>query len=502
MKLKYFFTAIVAALSTVFVSCSDDFEATYLDEVSVSSSFITFAAEGGNATIEVNAKGDWQIKSLPEWVTVSSANGSAGATVVTFSATTASETREANAVIECAGKQQSIKFFQQTEKVELPVSPCSEVLAGPDSKSYRIKGICTKIANTQYGNFYINDGTGEVYIYGTVDETGSYNWAKFGIEVGDEVIVEGPKTTYNGTVELVDATFIGINKSLIKVETLDPEDATLPLEGGKFTVALSNKGNGVSVAVPEEAQSWLSVNSIVTGATSTVVFTAAPNDGGDRSVELVFKTTDGKKEYTATTILTQKGAIVACSVAEFNAAAVGSTQYRLTGIVSKVVDATKGRFYIYDYSGETYVYNYADCAAKGVKAGDIITVVGKRDQYKETIEMTGGVIEDVNPVTEVSIADFLTKADDKNVYYMVSGVIDEIANDQYGNIYIKDDNGNRLYVYGCYPGWGATGDARKGVVAAKEMKVGDILTVVGPKSTYKDVPQVNGGYYFSHTPAN
>lgn len=502
MKLKYFFTAIVAALSTVFVSCSDDFEATYLDEVSVSSSFVTFAAGGGDATIEVKANGDWQIKSLPEWISVNKQTGSAGNTIVTFKATEADETREANAVIECLGKAQTIKFLQQTEKIDLPISPCSEVIEGPDSKSYRIKGICTKIANTQYGNFYINDGTGEVYIYGTVDETGSYNWAKFGIEVGDEVTVEGPKTTYNGTVELVDATFISLNKSLIKVDTVDPEDSTLPLEGGQFTVTLANKGQGVAVTIPESAKSWLSVNSIITGSTSTVVFTAAPNDGGDRSVDLVFKTTDGKKEYTATTTLTQKGAIVACTVAEFNAAAVGSIQYRLTGIVSKVADATKGRFYIYDYSGETYVYNYADCAAKGVKAGDIITVVGKRDQYKETIEMTGGVIEDVNPVAEVTIPEFLSKADDKNVYYMVSGVIDEIANDQFGNIYIKDANGNRLYVYGCYPGWGATGDARKGVVAAKELKVGDILTVVGPKSTYKDVPQVNGGYYFSHTPAN
>jgi len=28
--------------------------------------------------------------------------------------------------------------------------------------------------------------------------------------------------------------------------------------------------------------------------------------------------------------------------------------------------------------------------------------------------------------------------------------------------------------------------------------VGDKLTVIGPKSTYKGTPQVNGGVYFSH----
>ena len=104
--------------------------------------------------------------------------------------------------------------------------------------------------------------------------------------------------------------------------------------------------------------------------------------------------------------------------------------------------------------------------------------------------MTGAQLENSIKVTEVSIADFLTKEDAKDVYYMVSGKIDEIANDQYGNLYITDGT-NRLYVYGCYPGWGATGDARKGAIAANGIVVGDKLTVIGPKSTYKGTPQVN-----------
>jgi hypothetical protein len=111
--------------------------------------------------------------------------------------------------------------------------------------------------------------------------------------------------------------------------------------------------------------------------------------------------------------------------------------------------------------------------------------------------MTGGQLEKSISVTEVSIADFLAKEDNANVYYMVSGKIDEIANDTYGNLYITDGT-NRLYVYGCYPGWGATGDNRKGAIATYGIAVGDKLTVIGPKSTYKGTPQVNGGVYFSH----
>ena len=116
--------------------------------------------------------------------------------------------------------------------------------------------------------------------------------------------------------------------------------------------------------------------------------------------------------------------------------------------------------------------------------------------------MVSGKIELLEEiVVECSIAEFLTKEDSKDNYYMVSGTVDEIANDIYGNIYITDGT-NRLYIYGCYPGWGATGDNRKGAVAKYGIAVGDKLTVIGPKSTYKGVPQVNNGIFFSLEKAN
>ena len=49
---------------------------------------------------------------------------------------------------------------------------CAEVIAGPDSKTYQVKGVCTSIANTTYGNWYLKDDTGEIYIYGTLDKNG------------------------------------------------------------------------------------------------------------------------------------------------------------------------------------------------------------------------------------------------------------------------------------------------------------------------------------------
>ena len=496
MKIKNILVSLVAILALA-AGCNQVEPDHYLSEVKLSSSYVAISMAGGSTSITVDATESWSIPTCPEWLTISPASGSAGSTNVTFSASTTLDGRTAELKMTCGDKTQRINVIQGLATVS--PATCAEVIAGPDSKTYLVTGICTRIANTNYGNWYLEDATGEIYIYGTVNAAGNYAWSSFGIEVGDEVTVQGPKTTYNGTVELVDAQVINVNKSLIKVAEVLPESATLPVEGGDLVVVLDNKGQGIFV---DDLPEWLSISSL---AGNTIVFTAGLNEGGDRDATITFRTINGKKDYSCQLAVSQKGAIVACTVAEFLAAPVGNTQYRMSGIITGLYTSDKQgqSFYIADWSGQTLVYRADNFIASGLEVGDICTVVGKRGAYKDSPQMVNGTIEAIiDLVEEVSIADFLTKPDSKTEYYMVSGVIDEIANDTYGNIYIKDAAGNRLYVYGCYPGYGATGDARKGVVAAKGLKVGDILTVIGPKSTYKDVPQVNGGIYFSHVPAN
>jgi len=505
MKLKYIIPSLMAIVAAVFTSCNDDKNPTYLHELRVSQSYVSLSTSGGSTSIDIEAAGSWSVSGAPEWLTVSPASGSGNGSI-SFSAD-AAEGRTAEVIISCEGLTQRINVIQGLATVS--TATCAEVLAGPDSKTYRVTGAVTKIANTTYGNWYLNDGTGEVYIYGTLDKSGAEkNFLSLGIEVGDEVTVEGPKTTYNGTVELVNVSVIKINKSLIKVDSLTVDgvagDGTLPLEGGDIVAHLTCKGTGVAVEIPAEAQDWLGVVSSTVGANPVVTFRAAPNAGGDRFTTVTFKTTDGKKEYTSQATINQAGAIIEASVADFLAAEVGDTQYRLTGVISGLYDSDKQgqSFYLKDWSGTTLIYRTDNFVASALKVGDVVTVRGKRGAYKDNPQMVSGTIEMIKAIVEeISIADFLAKEDSKDNYYMVSGVVTEIANDQYGNLYISDGT-NTLYVYGCYPGWGATGDARKGAVAQYGIAVGDVLTVIGPKSTYKDVPQVNGGVFFSLVSAN
>lgn len=500
MKLKYIFPLIISALIFM-VSCEDEDTMTLLDEIQVSSSYVSIPEGGGSTSITVTAQENWTVRKVVtpkdsvKWLSISKNEGGAGETELTFTAPSAIDGRTAQVLIESAGKTQRVNIIQGLAKIS--EANVAEVRSGPDGKTFLVTGVIATISNTEYGNWDLTDDTGTIYIYGTLDaKGGTKNFKSLGLEVGDEVTVQGPKSTYAGSPQLVNVSVIKINKSLVKVDSVENE--VLPIEGGIFTAHLTCKGQGVSVEIPEDAKSWLSISSIQSAGTNVVVkFKADANAGGDRGTIITFHTTDGTKEYTTETTLSQKGAIVKATVAEFIAAAVGDTQYRLTGVITEIANATYGNLYLRDFSGETYVYGIKDFTDKGLKVGDIITIVGKRAEYKGTPQVAGAVLESVIPVTPSTIAEVLAKPDSSQDYYMLTGEITSIANPTYGNVYLKDGE-NEIYVYGVYPGYGATGDFRKNLLADKGIKVGDKLTVIGTKTTYNGVIQFANGIYFSH----
>lgn len=509
MNLKYLFPLFIATVALM-TGCDDEASVTLLDEIQVSSSYVAIPEEGGSTTITVTAQESWTtekvliwkndttVQDSIKWLTISPATGSAGETELTFSAPSTINGRTAEVLLHSGGKTQRINVIQGLPTIS--EATVAEVNAGPDGKIFRVTGVCTAIANTTYGNWYLTDETGTLYIYGTLDEKGAErNFLSLGLEVGDEVTVEGPKLTYGSTVELVNVTVININKSLIKVDSVANE--VLPVGGGEFIAYLTSKGQGVSVDIPEDAESWLSISSIESAGTDVVVkFKAEENTGGDRGTTIVFRTTDGEKEYSTETSLSQKGAIIEATIAEFLTAEVGNTQYRLTGVITQIDNATYGNLYLRDFSGETYVYGIQDFQNKGLKVGDIITIVGKRAAYNGNPQVGGAVLESVIPVTAATIAEVLTKPDSSQDYYMVTGEITEVVHESYGRLYLKDGDSN-IYVYGCSPGWGATGDARNNLLATRGIKVGDTLTVIATKGSYQGVAQLANGFYFSHESA-
>lgn len=517
MKAKYIFASLVAALA-ILAGCEKE-ASHYLSEVTVSSSYVSVPTTGGSTPITVKSNYAWSISGVPDWLTVSPLSGAAGESTVSFSAE-AAEGRSAEVLLECNGAVQRINVIQGLATVAN--ATCAEIIAGPDDKTYRVTGTVMNIVNTTYGNWYLNDGTGEVYIYGTLDAKGATkNFLSLGLEVGDEVTVEGPKTTYGTTVELVDVTVIKINKSLIKVDSIDPEDANLPIEGGNFTVNLTNKGNGVYVEIPEDAKDWLSIAAL---AGNTVTFNAAPNTGGDRGTTITFKTTDGKKDYSCQQALTQTGSIVEIAAGDFNALEDGAALFRLKGVVTGIVkdkdDPTKynkyGNFYLNDDTGKAYVYGLLPEAGgatgqdvlgkKGIKEGDLLTVVGPKASYNGNPQMKNGYYVEHTSVTAITCEAFNALEDGADLY-MITGTVSGIVMDKddptkynkYGNFYVEDKDGGKVYVYGIVTTLGEKGG--QDILTKQGVKEGDTITVVGPKASYKGSPQMKNAFFVSHTAA-
>ncbi len=277
MKLRYFFAAI-AACSVLAVGCQESFEPLAdLEEIQVSSAFVAIPTDGGTQTITVNAQDAWSFYTtdnakddyaIPSWLTITPMTGVAGETTVSFSADATVNTREANLKILIGDKTQYITVKQTDGTSGVTMSTCAEVLAGPDGKTYQVEGVCVQIAESAtYGNWYIDDGTGKVYIYGTKYDGQTKQGAliKYGIDVGDVITIEGPKTTYNGTVELVDVTVLNIKKSLVKVETASISAAK---EGGEYEAKVIAKGDNLDVKADQD---WIHISNIRTEKDTTIV---------------------------------------------------------------------------------------------------------------------------------------------------------------------------------------------------------------------------------------
>lgn len=508
MKFKSILTLIFSTL--LLAGCSEEQVLGTFDDLNLSTTYVSIPAEGGDVKVTLTTSEAWEFSTesgftIPAWITLSQTNGEAGKTELTFSAEASDAGREAELKIVSGTKSQFLKVRQG--EMTASKATCKEVNEAPDGKSFVVSGTITKIVNTTYGNWYMTDGTAELYIYGTLDAEGkTKNFTSLGLEVGDKVTIEGPKGSYKGDPQMVDVTVLEIEKALLKIVS---EATEVDKEGGVLEIKLASKGKGAFFSVADECQDWISysdaeyIDGVPTklepNPADTIVYTfdIAPNDGSAREGSISFFANEGESiPYT----FTQAGGIADVTVAEFLAAEVDDAkQYRIVGHVTGF-NNYNNNFYVKDYTGEVYAYYVNTQGVENIAIGDFVTVVGKRSEYKGTPQMPKGtLLEKYTATPEVSVAEFLTKEDATDVYYKLTGTITNIANPTYGNLTLQDANGDEVYVYGILPGYGATGDAKKGMVDAKGLKVGDTITIVGNKASYKGSPQVGNAVYMSHT---
>ena len=494
MKLKYIIPSFMAVVAML-VGCNEDYEAAHLDDLRVSSSFLALSQDGSSTNLVVNAAANWEFQNVPDWLTITPLTGSAGETKVVVSAGAAVSARTATIKLVSGGLVQEINVAQGVKTVE--VATCKQVIDGADGKTYRVKGTVTSIANTTYGNWYLDDGTGQIYIYGTLDKNGgTKNFLSLGIEVGDVVTVEGPKTTYNGTVELVDVSVVEIEKSIVKI--VEPEGAAeIKKEGGDFTVKLAFKGN-LMPTVPDDC-SWIRYKTTtVTKGTVTAVtpnpadtayvkFTVYANEGAGRTAIITFACSSETAASKVTLTVKQAANVLPhgenpddpFNVAEAIAkcVAIGSTTdgviYYAKGKISSLASIDTGSYgnatfnISADGKDENFITVYRSfflnnekfTSENQIAVGDEVVITGKLVNYKGTTpEFSGnvyvyaikkgggtshaGTVDD--PFDIASVISYIDAGGTGDVY--VAGVVSKVQSQysaKYGNaIFWISDDGN------------------------------------------------------------
>lgn len=408
MKLKNIFIAL-ASFVFVFAACEKE-DATSLESIQLDKTFLSIPVSGGDAVLNIKASQPWSLAKdilidkdnkvygeLPAWLTASAVSGGAGESRITFHADAIDGGREQELhILVGSGDSQQTQYVVVRQGDLKPVqATCAEVKTAADGKNLRVRAAITGWASNaeKYGNMWINDGTtdGDIQIYGMADKDGKLQnnpIASWGLDIGDIITVEGPKSTYGTTIELVDVTVLKVEKSFIKI--VSPLEIVADKGGDEFSIKAAYKGNGVFVNPSDD---WLVLTGMeyVKGTpskldanpadTAVVKFSVLPNKDAARkgTVEL--------SSGTSTGVITVSQEGLDLTVSDILKAATGDL---VTSKPSLVVAKTTKGFVLSDGTKAVYVY---DSGANAVAVGDNVIVKGSKTVYNgvHEIEKVSGV---------------------------------------------------------------------------------------------------------------
>ena len=378
-----------------------------------------------------------------------------------FGTVTPPKTQGESSTVEPAGDGTAANPFN----IAAAIAKCKEIGSAESTEKYYVKGVVVNAgaADATYGNasFYMadeEDTSSKFYAFQVLGSDGKKMTAGYAINVGDVVVIYGPIYNYKGntpeTAGKGAAYIVTINgkrtdegsstptgeygtkdapltvaKALEVINSLEPAGSVSPAyvkgkiskvqsfndkyksityyisDDGSDTNALqvySGKGvDGADFAAQTDLQVGWTV--VVTGELKKYVNSSTgattPEINQSSTIVSIDKTTGGNTTP-------DEGETKKVSVAEFLAASESTSDwYQLTGTVTHLEDGTYnnstkyGNFDLVDETGSIYVYGvvtekggakgqFADLmAAKGIKDGCKITIIGNRGSYKETAQV-------------------------------------------------------------------------------------------------------------------
>lgn len=147
--------------------------------------------------------------------------------------------------------------------------------------------------------------------------------------------------------------------------------------------------------------------------------------------------------------------------------------------------------------------------------GDEVVVFGKLYKYVKDGKMTpeinkgnylvkytkgsggGGGETPSTDAKKVTVAEFNAAEVNDNVWYQLTGTVENLKDgDQYGNFDLKDETGS-VYVYGLLSEKGGEKKKFQDLAAAKGIKNGSKITIIGTRGVFNDKIEVMNAYFVS-----
>lgn len=355
------------------------------------------------------------------------------------------------------------------------VEKCKEIGTTESSEKYYVKGIAVTEAtvDVSYGNISFNmaDNVNGTVIFKAFQVAGSDGKklpSGFKINIGDEVIVYGPIYNYSGNTP----------------ETAGKSAAYIVTVNGKKTQEGGSEETGEAKGTGTESDPFNIAAAIAKckeiGATEStdkyyikgIVTKEAKASGGYGNI--TFDMGDTKDSNT-----TFKAYQVA-----------GSDGEKLAdGFTVNAGDEVVVYGPIYNYSGNT-----PETAGKSV--AQIVTINGKKTSE------SGSTTPDEGETKKVSVAEFLAASESTSVWYQLTGTVTHLEDGtynnstKYGNFDLVDETGS-IYVYGVVTEKGGTKGQFADLMAAKGIKDGCKITIIGNRGSYKGTAQVVNAYFVS-----
>lgn len=205
------FRSIIIIAAAILVAACGKPEPTPVEVqyLNVVTSSLSFDGDGGSSNITFNTNANWNATVSGDWLTISMGSGIGMDTDQSIKVTAKSNNgaaRTGTITLNAAGKSQEIPVTQAEGKNDgiqaVTIAEFKALKDDPDTW-YRITAEIISISSEIYGDFYVTDDSGQLYVYGMAPEKDGANedFPTLGLKGGDVVTFVAHRKTYNGIDE-------------------------------------------------------------------------------------------------------------------------------------------------------------------------------------------------------------------------------------------------------------------------------------------------------------